>query len=588
MKQKALLAAGFFMLAVLTACQLKKSPAQSHWKEAAESKDFYAYAAENAGQADLEELKNEAGSADSSLSQQFQAVSLLCAFEYCSSQNAQASASSISWDSEDLYQFDYPDSAAYAEQFLAKINEDQEGFWTAIDEAFYPYDCFMPLFAAAGHMDGQTLSQLFSSIPEDSSYAGKFEEAIDQWIEENPKSIVDIKEDLMQAGYFDSWIQDDWNKTYLNSSLDEDQICADTVEEAVSYMQFIRGDLLPMLTDEYGYDGYREKSEITKKAYYTTDLTVTIKEDLTLKEQGKKKLPESIQLKGKKVAAFYYNPYYEEWEDSPAQLRLLGDFMLGLTKKEYPATLDEADYYLVLTPHYSYGDFYRDTAGNETKIQEVYSSTSVDLYQAGSGKFLRHLGNVMENPSNQIFKDLSKEAAQYPELVTADLLLYMYRNINDPDAYAAFIDHTSGLSSELSIGDPVIIGGWEITYHSSQAVKSFDEGMFRYTADDGCQYVRAEFSIKNLGSEDNTFLPMIYQVAEDPIVKIADAGRDHVFECVDALNDSRCLNSTTLASGESKDGELIFQVSDEALSKEDELYVIVSMGRQEAAYRLKE
>ncbi len=154
------------------------------------------------------------------------------------------------------------------------------------------------------------------------------------------------------------------------------------------------------------------------------------------------------------------------------------------------------------------------------------------------------------------------------------------------NAYAAFADHTSELSSELAAGDPVIIGGWEITYRSSQAVKSFDEGMFRYTADDGCQYVRAEFSVKNLGSEENTFLPMIYQVAEDPVVKIADAERETVFECVDALNDSRCLNSTSLEPGESKDGELIFQVSDEALAKDDPLYVVVSMGRQEAAYRL--
>ena len=580
MKRKALLAAGFYMFAVLTACQLKKSPAEAHWKEAAESKDFYTYAAEHAGEIELSQLADEAGGADGSLSRQYQAVSLLCALEYSSGSGRST------WESEELYQFDYPESGAYAEQFLKKVTEDKDEFWSAIDKSFYPYDCFGPLFAAAGHLDGQTIAQLFSSIPEDAGYAGRFKEAVDQWVKENPENIVDTKGDLMQAGYFDSWIQDDWNKTYLNSSLNEDKIRTYTIEEAVSYARFMREDVLPMLTEEYGADGYREKSKITKKNYYTTNLTVTIDEDIKLKEQGKKKLPESIPLKGKKVAAFYYNPYYEEWEDSPARLRLLGDFMLGLTKKECPASLDEADYYLVLTPHYSYGDFYQNTSGKDTKIQEVYSSTSIDLYKAGSGKFLRHLGSVLENPPSQIFKNLAEEAAQYPDLITADLLLHMYRNINDPNAYAAFADHTSELSSELAAGDPVIIGGWEITYRSSQAVKSFDEGMFRYTADDGCQYVRAEFSVKNLGSEENTFLPMIYQVAEDPVVKIADAERETVFECVDALNDSRCLNSTSLEPGESKDGELIFQVSDEALANDDPLYVVVSMGRQEAAYRL--
>ena len=64
MKRKALLAAGFYMFAVLTACQLKKSPAEAHWKEAAESKDFYTYAAEHAGEIELSQLADEAGGAD--------------------------------------------------------------------------------------------------------------------------------------------------------------------------------------------------------------------------------------------------------------------------------------------------------------------------------------------------------------------------------------------------------------------------------------------------------------------------------------------------------------------------------------------
>ena len=65
MKRKALLAAGFYMFAVLTACQLKKSPAEAHWKEAAESKDFYTYAAEHAGEIELSQAERTAHSAGS-------------------------------------------------------------------------------------------------------------------------------------------------------------------------------------------------------------------------------------------------------------------------------------------------------------------------------------------------------------------------------------------------------------------------------------------------------------------------------------------------------------------------------------------
>lgn len=70
--------------------------------------------------------------------------------------------------------------------------------------------------------------------------------------------------------------------------------------------------------------------------YYSTNLAITVNETLELKEPDKDNLQETIDLDGKKILAFYRNPQIAEFKGSPTQLRVLGDFMLGLSKEEYP------------------------------------------------------------------------------------------------------------------------------------------------------------------------------------------------------------------------------------------------------------
>ena len=96
-------------------------------------------------------------------------------------------------------------------------------------------------------------------------------------------------------------------------------------------------------------DSYCKTSDINGEEYYSTDLAVTIKEDLQLSEPREDNLPETIDLEGKKVAAFYHNPAAGEDADAPPAWRILGDFIMGLPDEEIPATLADADYYLVLT-----------------------------------------------------------------------------------------------------------------------------------------------------------------------------------------------------------------------------------------------
>ena len=244
-----------------------------------------------------------------------------------------------------------------------------------------------------------------------------------------------------------------------------------------------------------------------------------------------------------------------------------------------------ADYYLVLTANYEAGEFYQTYGGSETEIQQIDSSTSVDLYEAGTGTFLRHLGNVLETPPESIYTSYDDNAARYAEMTGADVLTFMYHNINDPEAYSSLVDHLAG-KSECAIGEPVNLAGWEITYHSAEILKEFESGMYIYTASDGCQFVRGSFTIANKGMEADTFLPMVYYIGEDPIVQVTDEAHEEFYDCVNAITYNKCLNNSSLEPGESKDGELLFEIPDEMAQSGEALYIAVSLGNRKAYYPL--
>ncbi len=566
MKQKSLIAIVCLAAVCLTGCQ-KSALSESCWKSAKKADSLESYVREHADEIDVEALKTEAGSQDSTLSRQFKATALLCALESQSDPG-------------------YPVSSSYADSYLAKVNTEGEEFWKVLEESFYPHDDFQSIFAAADHLDAQTLTNLISGIPANSSYAEKFREAVGKYIRENPAKTAAAVPDLEKTEYFKDWSLDDWKRTYLYSYTEPGLIQTDTADEAIAYISCLRGSMLPMLEAEFGTEEFQEASELTNENYYSTNLTVTVADSLSLKEPDEASLPETIETEGKKIAAFYQNPHTEEFKDSPAPLRLLGDFMLSLPDEEYPQSLAEADYYLVLTPSYEYGDFYTDMSGKESKIQQVSSSTSVDLYESGTGTLLRHLGNVMEHPSSSIFEDLSEESAEYPELTASDILSYIYHHVNEPDSYAYLMDHTAG-KSELQAGESIILGNWEITYHSCKISQTFDSGMFRFTADDGMQIVRGEFTVANCGTESDTFLPTVYYTDQDPVVQISDADRENYYESVNALNDSRCLSNTSLEPGESRDGELIFQIPTELAQGTEPLCIVVSLDNRSVFYPLE-
>ncbi len=569
------------LLSGLTACESAgSSETEKLWNAARKESSLEKYIAGHASTIDTEALKAEAESAESTPSRQFQATALLCAMEYLRSEGA------ADWKDHMLYA-DYPQTTAYAQAFLNKVNTQGDEFWTSFEEAFYPYDCFLPILAAAGELDGQTFGKLWKEVPEDSGYADAWLKTIDQWVQANPGRLTTFGEGLVESGYYDSWDLTKWRATYLHESSRPYAIRTATVDEALGYIDSVRKIVLDSQEKKYGADHFKEESQVLGELCYATNLTVTIDEELNLQSGGQgQEAP--IETEGKKVAAFYRNPKSDRYEGSPTSLRLLGDFMLQLPESERPVSLAEADYFLVLTAQFEYGNYYQASGGGDTKVREVNSDTSVDLYDAKNGTLIRHLGTMQEMAPDSIVANYGEESLRYPEEPAPDILFYIYRHINEPETYRVLADKTAG-RTKLAPGEPAIIGSWEITYHDSEIVPEFDAEPFHFEADSGCQFVRSNLTITNIGFEEEEFISRIGAITggRETYVYLVDLKKEETYEPIDQMTNYRCLNGSYLDPQETKEGELIFKIPDAAAEKAEDLSLAISYGYRTAYYPLQ-
>jgi hypothetical protein len=323
------------------------SELQKLWKAARKAEIMESYATyiveQQEDQAHIQEVALETLNGDASLEQQFQATALLCAVEY---QSYLSEYEESKWK-KDFFKFDYPVSASYANNYLAKVNTEEEAFRTSFEEAFYPYDCLMPMFAAADRLEGQTLVNLLSGVSEDNSVLGReLENAVEEWIMNNSGKLITVGDALIESGYFDKWSRDDWYDTFFYSSLGPYQIREANLEDALTYLDYLKNTVIPTVEGKFGEDSFKNTSQLTQEDYYTSNLTVTVDEELTLQDEASSQETEegeseAIEIEGKKVIALYRNLQGEEFDDSPPSLRLIGDFMLELPEEEYPATADE-------------------------------------------------------------------------------------------------------------------------------------------------------------------------------------------------------------------------------------------------------
>lgn len=574
MKRRFVLLMGALACMGLTACEAigSRSKGDTYWNAARKAESFEEYVAEHGAEFDLEALRQEAESAESTYSQKFKAVALLCAQEYVSGRPAD---SEDSWE-DGAFDAEYPQSARYAADCLSKAAQG-DAFWTSFEDAFWPHEYFWPLLAAAGELDGETVAALWKGIP-DASYGDKLKDAVEQWVEENPKAVLAVGEALTEAGFYEDWSRQDWRTIYFHDYAGRGFIETDSFQEALDYVSYAK-DLLPRVEEDGS--GVKLVSDVTGEEYYDTNLMVAFDSAPELKDGEEGAEPESIQVEGKKVIALYRNLQAEELEGSPAPMQVIGDFMFGLPEGEFPSAPEEADYYLVLTPEYEYGEYYQTQGGSETKVQEVHSSTSVDLYDASTGTRLRHVGNILEDAPDRIFTSYDDDSARFPEVTGEDVLSYIYHNINTPDMYVTLLDNIAG-KSQLEKEEPVILGDWEIIYHAGELKEGFVHGIFSYEPGEGKIFAKGDFTITNKSMKTEGFLPTIYTIGEDTIVQLVDTSTGEMYDCVELLSYGKCLNSSYLDPGETEDGELYFQVPSDIDT--GDLAIAVSLGNRVVYY----
>ncbi len=561
MKTKLWIIVACLALCLMGCGEQEKTYAETCWEAISYTASLDGYLEENAWNLDAEALQSEAGDTESTLAQQFQAAALLCAVEYRKGE------------------VEYPLSSSYADAFLSKILTDEETFWATLEE-IKCFEIFIPpMLNAAKELDGELLVKIMESIPEDSSHKYSLEQELKSWIEENPEKLLATGDGLIASGYFDGWISSQWNTMFFNNDP-----YVGSINDALEYIAYLRDTILPMAQAGDNPALYVGPSEYTGEDYLHTTMMLDIGEELTLQEPGSEDLAEEIVTEGKKLLALYRNTQGDEFPDSPTALRIIGDFMLNLPAGECPASIEEADYYLVLTPTYEYGDYYYYDNGEASDTMEVHSTTSVDLYEAGTGRFLRHLGNVLEESAQDIFSSGNDSNLRYPEEVTADILYYIYRHVNEPDAYAALVDQV-GDKMEFERDEAILIGQWEVTYHGYEVVDAFETSLSNYTADAGNQFVKADITITNRGIISDSFLSTTISIGsddwEDVQVYIVDFANEAYYDCINRnVTNFGLFGGGQLEPGESKRGELVYQVPDEAVQGMESLYIAVSRGRQ--------
>ncbi len=570
------------LLLGLAGCQKEElTYGQECWSAAKKEKSLEEYAKLYALQLDRDVLEAEADSQELPLARLFQITALLGAQEY---QSQWPGGIAPDWK-DGMFEADFPETAVYADRFFAQIDTAGEAFWEAFEEAFYPYDCLWPVFAAAKEWSGDRLLKLLQDIPEDSSFQSQWEDTIERWLGGNPARAAAVGDALMGIGYFDDWSATDFRGTFYSNSLRPYRIRTETIDEAIAYAKYVKNTLHPLQEAMAGGSSCMAESSWMDTPFYQTDLMVTLGETVSLKEGAGEGQPEVIETEGKKVLALYRNVQTEEFKDSPPPLRLMGDFLMSLSQEERPGTQSEADYYLVLTPHYEYGYYYQTAGGNDSAIQQVYSSTAVSLYDAKSGALLRHLGNVMEEPSDTIVASYDDQGLRYPEIVTADTLIYMYRHVNEPDAYAGLVDQTAG-RSELAAGESIMLGGWEITYHSAETTALVEGDLSQSKPKEGNLFVQAFFTITNHTPERENFMPLINYDGKSPEVYLLDAASEEVYVSEDILTYRNGLCNKGVDPETSADGELFFQLPEDAAENRENLYIVIVLGNQMVYYPL--
>ena len=184
--------------------------ADKYWTDAQSANSLEDYLADEGARLDWETVRVEAENGELSLQQQFRIVLLLCTYEYqCLSEAYDTELSynrqSAEEDSLRMFLMDYPDSSAYANAYLKKVNTQKDEFWDAFVVVFDPCDYLEALIAAADELDEQTLFNLLEGLNENEMWGMKLKTALMKWIWAHPEETQDYIEALKEKGFYEDF-----------------------------------------------------------------------------------------------------------------------------------------------------------------------------------------------------------------------------------------------------------------------------------------------------------------------------------------------------------------------------------------------
>ena len=101
--------------------------------------------------------------------------------------------------------------------------------------------------------------------------------------------------------------------------------------------------------------------------------------------------------------------------------------------------------------------------------------------------------------------------------------------------------------------------------------------------------MRSRFTITNAGFEEEEFLSRIgvYTGGREVYVQLVDARKEEAYTPKDMIMNYACLNGSYLEPQETKEGELIFEIPQEAAQRTQDLYLVVFFGNEEVYYPLE-
>jgi len=134
------------------------------------------------------------------------------------------------------------------------------------------------------------------------------------------------------------------------------------------------------------------------------------------------------------------------------------------------------------------------------------------------------------------------------------------------------------------LADPDALGDWEISVNSFEVTEAVSAGMFtEFKADDGNLYAVVTLTVKNVGNEAHTFLPIL-AIGDDITAKITY--QDYEYSAATLIGYDDDLHYKQVNPLSSATGIIAFQIVKD-VAQSGELNLVLTCGSKTLTYELK-